>query len=116
MHKLNEKVINKYPFIYVPERFDPAKYGGAIAKHPDAARWLLSTVYIRRLLRNYNMEVFLNLHSVLLGLVMGDINCVRPVRQALVQHGLIECDYEYFAGKKSLGYRIGPALRDVRWE
>lgn len=102
-------------FIYTPEGFDPQKYGGALADHPDAARWLLSSLYMRRLLRNYDKDTYINLHSGLLALVMGDMAVVRPVREALVDHGLIECDYEWSQGKKSLGYRIGPVLQDVTW-
>ena len=41
----------------------PGDYPGPIADHPDAARWLLSTIYIMRLLRNRDKDDFINLHS-----------------------------------------------------
>ena len=65
-------------FIYQPADFDPSKYPGIIADHPDAARWLLNTIYFKRVVRNYGIDEFVNLHSRLLGMVMGDINHVRP--------------------------------------
>lgn len=102
-------------YIYTPEGFDPEKYGGVLADRPDAARWFLSSIYMRRLLRNYDKDTYINLHSRLLGMVMGDMAAVRPVRKALVDHGLVECDYEWSEGYKSLGYRLGPVLRDVTW-
>jgi hypothetical protein len=46
---------------------------------------------------------------------MGKPELVRPVREALVKHRLLDCDYEWAQGRKSLGYRIGPALQDVGW-
>src|SRR5947209_4548954 len=101
------------PFIYEPEGFDPQKYGGKIAAHQDAARWLLSTIYFRHVQRNYGREEYVNLHSDLLALVMGDRNYVKPIRDELRQHGLIECDGEWSLNTKSLGYRIGPALDGV---
>jgi hypothetical protein len=113
--KIKQKIKESDPFLYEPENFRPEKYGGKIAAHPDAARWLLSTLYTRRLLRNYDRGSYINLHSELLALVMGDRNYVAAIRKELLQHGLIECDGEWVKNKKSLGYRIGPALDGVKW-
>jgi hypothetical protein len=101
--------------IYTPENFDPKKYPGPITKFPDAARWLLNTIYYKRLLRNYSPEDFVNLHSTLLGMVMGKWNYVKPVREALEKHQLIECDHTWIRDVKSLGYRLGPALEGDKW-
>ena len=103
-------------WIYQPQGFNPSKYPGPIAQHPDAARWLLSTIYLRRLTRQYDKSSFINLHSALLSLVMGKTEYVKPVSDACRRHGLIECDGQYTPGQKSLGYRLGPVLADVVFE
>ncbi len=102
-------------WIYSPEDFDPSAYPGAIKKHPMAARWLLNAIYFRRVSRNFARSEYVNLHSGLLGTIMGDMAIVRPVREALVAHGLVETDNHYIQGQKSIGYRLGPALEGTRW-
>lgn len=102
-------------FIYQPMGFEPSQYPGPIADHTDAARWLLNTIYFKRIMRNYDPEEFVNLHSRLLGMVMGDINHVRPVREELERRGFIECDHEWALDRKSLGYRLGPKLSGSEW-
>lgn len=95
--------------------FDPSAYPGAITKHPDAVRWLLNAIYFRRVSRNFARSEYVNLHSGILGVIMGDMAIVRPVREALVAHGLVETDNHYIRGRKSIGYRLGPALEGTRW-
>ncbi len=103
-------------YIYAPVDFEPSKYPGPIADHPDAARWLLNSIYFNRLLRNFSEDDPVNLNAKLLGLVMGDINKVRPVREALEERRLISCDHSYVKGHKSFSFTLGPALKGVGWE
>lgn len=103
-------------FVYIPEDFDPKDYPGPIKAHPDAARWFLNCIHFRRVTRHYAQEEFVNLHSGLLSLVMGKTEYVKPIRSAMQAYGLIECDDQWSLGKKSLGYRIGPALQGKRWK
>lgn len=113
---VRQKHNDQYNFLYQPIGFDPASYGGSIARNPDAARWLLSCTYWYPLVRNYNHDDFVELHSDLLGKVMGRQNLVKPIREDLINHGLIECDNHFIKNVKSFGYRIGPALQDVGFE
>jgi hypothetical protein len=120
MPRAKSRNSDKNLFIYQPEGFDPAQYTGTIANHPDAARWLLNCIYFRRVTRNYAPDAFVNLHSESLASVMGDVNLVKPVREAMRVAGLIECDDLWWRQRdgmpgKSLGYRIGPALQGKRW-
>lgn len=103
-------------YIYVPAGFNPSSYPGPIADHPDAARWLLNSIYFNRLLRNFSEDDPVNLNARLLGLVMGDINKVRPVREALEERRLISCDHSYVKGHKSFSFTLGPALKGARWQ
>ena len=70
---------------------------------------------LQGLIRNYGEDDFVNLHSHLLGLVLGKKGLVRPVREALVAYRLIDCDRRYVVDHKSFGYRIGPKLQGVPW-
>src|SRR4051812_16371312 len=101
--------------IYTPEGFEPGQYPGPIARHPDGARWFLNAIYFRRIIRNYHPDELVNLHSKLLGLVVGKAEFVKPLREALEHYGLIECDHQYVPDLKSFGYRLGPALEGVPW-
>lgn len=96
----------------MPEGFDPARFPGPIADHPDSARWLLNCIHFRRVVRNYDVATYVNLHTDLLKMVMGKTALIKPIREALEGHRLIECDHEWAEGRKSLGYRLGPALID----
>lgn len=102
-------------FIYSPEDFDPANYPGFLAQHPDAARWFLNVIFYRRVTRNLSKTDFVQLHSDYLGSMLGDQALVKPTRIALEEHGLIECDESYLAGKSSMSYRTGPALEHASW-
>ena len=103
-------------YIYTPVGFDPSRYPGPIADHPDAARWFLNCIHFRRVIRNYDESDGVNLHSELLGEVFGRKHIVKPLREAMIAHGLIWCDLSYVVNLKSFSYRIGPKLQDCDWE
>lgn len=109
------QIVKTDSWIYTPVDFDPEKYDGPITRHPDAARWMLNCLHFRRVTRHLGHEDYVNLHSGLLSLVMGKTELVKPIRDALIAHGLIECDGHWSMGSKALGYRVGPALRGCRW-
>lgn len=103
-------------FVFQPKGFDPDDFPGPIKKHPDAARWFLNCIHFRRVTRHFGHDEYVNLHSGLLSLVMGKTELVKPIRETLIHHGLIETDDIWSLGKKSLGYRLGPELKGCRWE
>ena len=100
-------------WIYSPEGFDPSRYPGAISHSPDPTRWYLNYVYFKRITRHYGPEDFVNVSYDALETVMGKRTIIKPIKDELLKHKLIETDSRYIPGTKSTGYRLGPALRDV---
>jgi len=103
------------PWIYTPRDFRPEDYPGPIAKHPEAARWLLNCIYFKRLFRNYADDEFVNLHSRLLSVVIGKKGWVKPLREQMEEARLIDCDHTWVLDHKSLGYRVGSVLQGATW-
>ena len=116
MNYHNDPTVNSQGYIYTPVGFDPSRYPGPIADHPDAARWFLNCIHFRRVIRNYDESDGVNLHGDLLGEVFGRKHIVKPLREAMIEHGLIWCDHSYVVNFKSFSYGIGPKLQGCDWQ
>jgi hypothetical protein len=104
----------KQEFIYTPADVDL----DVPAHLEPGVRWLVSTCYFYRVAvwkdRGDGREHWAYLSADLLEKVVG--RNVREIRDAAVDAGLIECDDHYQVGRKCMGYRLGPRLRDAKFE
>lgn len=117
MSKYSQPKTKPVGTIYVPKDFCPEDHPGPIADHPEAALWFLNCVYFYTKVRNYKDDKLINLNAKLLGMVMGDINYVKPIRDQLEGLGLIRCDHHCIKNFKSFSFRLGPDLdRPGSWK
>ena len=103
-------------FIFRPKLFEASQYPGEIANHPIEATWLLSSIYIMKILKDYEDDEFVNLNSRLLAQVMGDAGVVAKVRDAMVEAELIKCDRKDIRGFKSYGHKLTDSPIFASWE
>jgi len=108
---------NTKDWIYSPEKID-FKALGVPDELEIHCRWMLNCVYFNHVVFNLDRDAYTPLHSDLLAQVFGRRNLVVPVRRACLEAGLLEIDGDeanYQPGVRSLSYRLGPALRDVKF-
>jgi len=100
--------------VRVPASFDPEVHlPHELRKHADSARYLLNCIiwgYVRNKqdLRGYVPLKFLYLREVIPDRV------IKPLKDALWDSGVIDCDGHYIEGHKSHGYKLGEEVCDDR--
>ncbi len=103
--------------VYVPETFDPKVHlPGDLLRYADCARYFLHRVVWGRVQRRLTPDEFVPIKFDYLRAVVPD-RVIRPLKEALLDGGVVDCDGQYIEGEKSLGYRLAPphsAARIVR--
>jgi hypothetical protein len=114
-HRTNKRSSRRKPcHVYVPASFDPAKtLPPALHKHADAARYFLHRIIWGDILKQRTLEKFVPLKFEYLRTVIPD-RVIKPMKDALVGEGVIECDGFYVEGEKSFAYRLGLDYRSDR--
>ncbi|MDG3002576.1 hypothetical protein [Paludisphaera mucosa] len=102
----------RLPYIYEPVGYDDFEIP---PENKDGVRWLISTCYFYEVAvwRGDDEDRWAYLSAGLLGKVVG--RNIKPIRDAAVRAGLIECDNHYIVGSKPMGYRLGASLDGAQW-
>ncbi|MBN9519344.1 hypothetical protein J0H58_12615 [bacterium] len=103
--------------MYVPDTFDQHVHlPGHLHRHADCARYFLHRVVWGRVQRRLTLDQYVPVKFDYLRSVIPD-RVVKPLKLALLDAGVVECDGQYVEGEKALGYRLRPphsAARIVR--
>lgn len=94
----------------LPENFQPEKDKIVSKKHVEYARAWLHVLIERIGKLQKDEEQWIPLKVKRMELAVGQ-RLERPVRLALIEAGVIECDNKYYKGKKCTWYRLAPAYR-----
>jgi len=97
--------------VYNPVGFDPKVHlPETLHMHADSARHLLHTIHHNQFMYRRRADEFVELKAAYLRTSFTPRDAYKPVVEALKAAGVLECDGHYVEGRKSLGYRLGPAL------
>jgi hypothetical protein len=100
--------------VYVPENFDPkTSLPSELHRYEDCARYFLHRIIWGKIQRKLTLEGFTLIKFDYLRAVIPDRQ-IKPLKQALIKSGVIECDKQYIEGQKSLGYRMLPPYSEAR--
>jgi hypothetical protein len=100
--------------VYVPETFDPkVALPGDLQRYADCARYFLHRVVWGRVQRRLTLDEFVPIKFDYLRAVIPD-RVIKPLKEALLDGGVVECDGHYIEGEKSLGYRLCPPHNEAR--
>lgn len=101
-------------FVYVPEAFDPKTALPAdLHRYGDCARYFLHRIIWGRVQRKLTADQFVLIKFDYLRAVIPD-RVIKPLKHALIDAGVIECDSHYIEGCKSFGYRLCPPYSEGR--
>lgn len=101
-------------YVYVPESFAPnTVLPDELRRYADAARYFLHRIVWGHLLRKRTLDQFVPLKFDYLRAAIPD-RVIRPLKEALIEKGVVECDGQYIEGRKSLGYRLAEKYRSDR--
>ena len=100
--------------VYVPESFDPkTALPPDLQKHADSARYFLHRIIWGNVQKARTLEGYVPLKFDYLKDVIPS-RALKPLKTALIDNGVIECDGYYQEGVKSLGFRLTPEYRAAR--
>lgn len=100
--------------LYNPEGFDPREYLPAdLWRHADSVRYFVHTLHQQRFMYRRDPDDFIEVKAAYMLPFFTGKTAYRPVLDALLGAGVLECDRHYVEGRKSLGYRLGPGWRGV---
>ena len=106
-------VTKKLTHLYVPANFDPEQVlPDSLKRHADVARYFLHRIIWGRVQKRTTPDGFVPLKWDYLRPVIPD-RVLKPLKQALIDADVIECDGQYIEGHKSFGYRLGSPYRDA---
>lgn len=113
MNRAKNTTTEKKAWVYVPASFDPDDVlPEELKRHADSARYLLHRIIWGHVQRKQTLDEYVPLKFDYLREVIPD-RVVRPLKTALIEAGVIECDRHYIEGRKSLGYRLTAPYRDT---
>ena len=92
--------------IYVPENFDPEVLPAELKRHADSARYILHRIFWGQVMKKRTIDNYVPLKFDYLREVIPN-RIILPLKKALIEAEVIECDGNYIEGRKSLGYRLG---------
>src|SRR5579871_612740 len=97
-------------YFFVPDAFDPAIHlPYDLQPYADCARYLLDRIVSGTCMRRGNEDGYVNLVATHLRHVTPN-RVEKPIRKALVDAGVIQCDGHYIIGEKAMGYRFAPGF------
>lgn len=100
--------------VYVPESFDPKVHlPGDLQRYADCAQYFLHRVIWGRVQRRLTLDEFVPIKFDYLRAVIPD-RVIKPLKEALLDAEVVECDDHYIEGEKSLGYRLCPPHNEAR--
>ena len=100
--------------VYVPESFDPdAVLPPDLRRYADCARYFLHRVIWGKVQRRLTPDLFVPIKFDYLRAVIPD-RIIKPLKLALLDGGVVECDGYYVENEKSLGYRLRAPHSEAR--
>jgi len=107
MNEPNKQNRKKLCWLNVPESFDPdAVLHDELKRYADSARYLLHRIIWGQVMKKRTIDNYVPLKFDYLREVIPD-RIILPLKKALIEEGVIECDRHFIEGRKSLGYRLG---------
>lgn len=99
--------------LFVPANFVPEScLPPSLHNHADSARYLLHRIIWGEITGNAMSDGFVPIKfDYLRSVIPGRI--LKPLKDALMKAGVIECDRYYVEGYKALGYRLGSSYREA---
>jgi hypothetical protein len=92
--------------LYVPAIFDATKeLPPELHRYADCARYFLHRIYWGRVQKRTTPDGFVCLKWDYLRRIIPD-RVLTPLKKALIDSNVIECDNRYIEGEKSFGYRL----------
>lgn len=99
-----------------PACLDPRAIGGAIARFPRVARWILFCIYYHTHTRHREKEDrWIRLGAKYFDSIIKNKNAIKPVRDALKAEGFIEVDEGYLVDSHPKGFLLGPRAVGADW-
>jgi hypothetical protein len=99
--------------VYNPESFDAAAIlPTSLQKYQGEARYFVHLIYRQRIKDKRHRYDFVNLKFDYLAKVI-DKRILKKLIAALLDAGVVESDGHYIKGRKAIGYRLAPWLRDT---
>jgi hypothetical protein len=103
--------MNNSANIYVPANFDPSTdLPAELIRYADCARYFLHRIVWGQMQRRTTHDQFVCLKYDYLKAVIPE-RAIKPLKEALIASGVIECDGYYQESRKALGYRLGASYR-----
>lgn len=97
--------------VYVPSTFDPStSLPAELQQYVDCARYLLHRIIWGQMQKRATKDEFVCLKFDYLRGVIPD-RVIKPLKAALIESGVIECDGYYQETWKAFGYRLGPSYQ-----
>jgi hypothetical protein len=102
-------------YVCVPATFDPhAILPSELRHYADCARYFLHRIIWGKVMRRLTLDNYVPIKFAYLRAVIPD-RVIRPLKVALEEAEIIECDNHYIEGVKALAYRLGPRYRNARF-
>ncbi len=100
--------------VYVPANFDPeAILPPELRRYADCARYFLHRIMWGQVMRRRAHDDYVPIKFDYLRAVIPD-RVIKPLKIALKEAKVVECNDHYTEGVESLGYRLGPRCQNAQ--